>query len=157
MVHHLRNKLIEQFQTCRRNGTRIISQSFYARDTYTEFRRKRPASLPSPSLVTASLHLPLSFFPPFRPPERAEHPKSFPVFLRPFRKELKSEWGAEAGPSGVRALPEKPEVPSEEEGAFDFRASPPRCALCRRRGAAVAAVAAGGSSRVDVAQDWSDV
>lgn len=107
--------------------------------------------------MTTTPHLSLSFFPPFRPPEGAERSQSFPVFLRPPRKEPKAERGAEAGPPSPRAPPERAELRSEEEGAFRFGASPPRGALCRQRGAAVAAVAAGGGSRVDVDQDWSDV
>lgn len=105
--------------------------------------------------MTALPHL--SFFPPFRPPEGAELSRYFPVFLRPLRKEPKAEWGAEAARPNARAPPGRAEPHSEEEGAFAFGASPPRGALCRRLGAAVAVVAAGGGSRVDVDQDWSDV
>lgn len=99
MVYHLRNKLTKQFQTCRRNETRIVSQSFYALDAYTEFGCKRLASLASPPLVMALPHLPLSLFPPFRPPERAEHSKSFPVFLRPLTERAEGRVGRRRGPA----------------------------------------------------------
>ncbi|XP_070358483.1 transcriptional regulator Kaiso isoform X3 [Equus asinus] len=76
----------------------------------------------------------------------AEHAWSFPVFLRPLAEGAEGRVGRRSGAAGARALPERAELRSEEEGAFDFSASPPRCALCRRRRAAVAAVAAAAST-----------
>lgn len=114
--------------------------------------------VPSIQLLATALQIfPFPFFPPFRPPEIAEHTRASQSSSAPLRKEPKAEHGAEVEPPQARALPDHPGLRSEEEGAFDLSASPPRCALCRRRGAAVAALAAGGGGRVDVDPDWSDV